>query len=202
MKKLFIVLFAASAAILSSSCTHNCFTRSDRQIIMTNKDSLLHIYTVDNPQENLVLREKSYDMTKRTLKTSWYRTLAHRMIVTVSDSTVGGVGIAGPQVGINKRIVAVQRFDKPGEPFEAYPNIHIIEYSEEKQCGPEGCLSVPGKRGEVERSEQIVIQYTDLRTMTHVKDTVKGFTAVIFQHEVDHLEGVIYTDKADEIISK
>jgi peptide deformylase len=105
------------------------------------------------------------------------------------------VGIAAPQIGINKRAVVVQRFDKPGEPFEAYPNIYIVECSEEKQKGPEGCLSVPDERHDVNRSTSVVISYYDIGKGEMVTETIEGFTAVIFQHEIDHLEGIIYTDR-------
>ena len=93
-------------------------------------------------------------------------------------------GLAAPQVGLNRRVVAVMRYDKPGYPFEVYPNIHIEYFSEQKQTGPEGCLSIPEIAGDVERSQQVVIRYTDPGTLSEVRDTVDGYTAVIFQHEV------------------
>jgi peptide deformylase len=89
-------------------------------------------------------------------------------------------------------------------PFEVYPNIRIVWASDSLSSGPEGCLSVPGRRGEVLRSHEIVVEYADLAAVRSdcstddipmVKDTVKGFTAVIFQHEVDHLDGVLYIDR-------
>lgn len=117
------------------------------------------------------------------------------MIKTVSDSTVDGVGIAGPQVGINRRIIAVQRFDKPDAPFEVFPNIYIQEYSKDTTCRDEGCLSVPNQNGKVVRSKWIIISYTNPQTLARQEDTIKGFTSIIFQHETDHLDGIIYTDR-------
>lgn len=117
------------------------------------------------------------------------------MLATVTDSTQQGVGIAGPQVGISRRVVAVQRFDKEGEPFEVYPNIRITAMREPFEPGMEGCLSVPNFRGEVRRSRDIDISYTSLSTLRDTTETVCGFTAVIFQHECDHLDGIIYTDR-------
>jgi peptide deformylase len=64
--------------------------------------------------------------------------------------------------------------------------------------GPEGCLSVPNQRGVVMRSPEIVIEYASITSAgeaTIIKDTVKGFTAVIFQHEIDHLDGTLYIDR-------
>lgn len=62
------------------------------------------------------------------------------------------------------------------------------------QSGPEGCLSIPDARADVERAKTVVIRYTDPATLQTVRDTVSGYTAVIFQHETDHLEGVLFTD--------
>lgn len=60
---------------------------------------------------------------------------------------------------------------------------------------PEGCLSIPGVSGSVLRSERIVVRYLDEESLRMAADTVEGFTAVIFQHEVDHLDGVLFIDR-------
>jgi peptide deformylase len=104
-------------------------------------------------------------------------------------------------VGLSRRIIAVQRFDKEGEPFEVYPTIRIESLSGDVVSGKEGCLSVPGKRGSVPRHTTVVVSYKDPLTLETIRDTVEGFTAVIFQHEIDHLEGVLYTDRADSLLS-
>ena len=97
-------------------------------------------------------------------------------------------------MGISKQLVAVQRFDKEGEPFEFYVNPIIENYSQETKWGWEGCLSVPGERDTVLRSTQVVITYRNPDSWEIVRDTVSGFTAVIFQHEIDHLYGKLYID--------
>ena len=133
------------------------------------------------------------------------------MVATVTHPTQDGVGIAGPQVGLNRRVVAVQRFDKePVEsdgrtdhPFEVYPNVRLVWTSDSKEMGPEGCLSVPDRSGNVLRSTEIVVEYADLKKLKEenpveipmVRDTISGFTAVIFQHEIDHLDGILYIDR-------
>ena len=89
----------------------------------------------------------------------------------------------------------VRRFDKAGEPFEVYPNIRVEYLSDEKRTGPEGCLSMPEIYGEVERSQTVVVSYVDISTLETVRDTVSGFTAVIFQHETDHLDGILFPDR-------
>ena len=165
-------------------------------------EGTMRVLTVRDSSDLEILRSKSSDLSIDALLSSDYDDLSRLMVATVTHPTQDGVGIAGPQVGLNRRVVAVQRFDKEGEPFEVYPNISIIWASDSLAAGPEGCLSVPDRRGNVLRSTQIVIEYADMASLSKdckeipmVRDTVSGFTAVIFQHETDHLDGVLYIDR-------
>lgn len=157
---------------------------------------ILKVYTISNREDSLLLRQKCTDFTPDELSSAEFAHFAEMMIKTVTHPSQDGVGIAGPQVGLSKRVVAVQRFDKEGQPFIVYPNISIVAYRGDLVSGPEGCLSVPECRGEVLRYRDIDIEYTSPQTLERVRENVKGFTAVIFQHEVDHLEGILYTDRA------
>lgn len=105
-----------------------------------------------------------------------------------------GVGLAGPQVGVQRRVVLVQRLDKPDEPVEWYLNPAITEYGAAEELGWEGCLSVPAGFGQVERSVAIRVAY-DLSDGQRVEEPVQGWTARIFQHELDHLDGVLFRDR-------
>ncbi len=148
---------------------------------------------VSNKTDSVILYTKSktfkVDRNDRKLKK-----LVNLMYETCNDTANAGVGIAAPQVGVNKRIVWVQRFDKEKEPFEVYFNIEITSFSSTKKEGWEGCLSVPSYRGIVNRSDSIVIKYDTFKEQ-NITETISGFTAVIFQHEIDHLEGILYTDR-------
>ena len=93
-------------------------------------------------------------------------------------------------------MVAVQRFDKEGEPFEFFVNPEIVELGDDAELGGEGCLSVPEIRGEVRRAQSLVLRYRDA-TFEERTERVEGFTAVIFQHEIDHLDGVLFVDKME-----
>ena len=128
------------------------------------------------------------------VETETFRVLRSRMLATVRDSLNEGVGIAAPQVGISRQLVAVQRLDKTGEPFEFYVNPEIIYFSQDTVLGQEGCLSIPGRMGSVYRSKEIVVRYRDELSFEWRQDTVREFTARIFQHEIDHLNGILYTD--------
>ena len=193
MKRCLIIVTTLMAL---ASCTGNGWSDSESRLIM-NGDGLMRVLTVDDPADSLILREPSAMMSVEELKAPEYEALARRMVITVTDPSQDGVGIAGPQVGVLRRVVAVQRLDKEGEPFEVYPNIRIVAFRGEPVSGPEGCLSVPGRRGKVLRWRDIDIEYTSPKTLQDTLETVQGFTAVIFQHECDHLDGVLYTDKLD-----
>lgn len=112
-------------------------------------------------------------------------------------STDGGVGIAAPQVGINRKVIWVQRFDKPGEPLEYFINPVIVWRSELQNLGPEGDLSIPDFRDQFYRSKVIQLEYADLKGQKY-SEIVEGFTAVIFQHEIDHLFGILISDKKEK----
>ncbi len=167
--------------------------------LVNGSDSLMRVLSVFDHEDSLVLRTKSVDFSDKDLQSEVFETLSAKLLHTVKHPSQDGVGIAAPQVGLNRRVVAVQRFDLPGEPFGVYPNVRIDSLWGEKVPGPEGCLSVPGWRGTVRRYDHVVVSYKDPSTLGTVRDTVEGFTAVILQHETDHLEGIIYTDRADSL---
>ena len=192
-------VFSLIAVAMAAVACHNgsIWTKAERGIIDGDGETM-RVLTVCDKADSLVLRTECIEINRKELRSYEYKMLADKMVKTVTSPEEDGVGIAGPQVGILRRIVAVQRFDKENEPFEVYPNIRIIRHRGEKEAGPEGCLSIPGKRGNVERYKDIDIRYTSLRTLRDTTETVKGFTAVIFQHECDHLDGILYTDYLNE----
>src|SRR5690606_40777586 len=108
-----------------------------------------------------------------------------------------GVGIAAPQVGINRNVIWVKRFDKEGEPLEFYINPKITWRSKLLRKGLEGCLSIADSAGEVFRNYTIRLRYQDAKGNDH-EEMVEGFSAVIFQHETDHLMGILFTDRLAE----
>ena len=159
---------------------------------------ILRLWKIDRHPDSLLLRAVSQPVTKEMLATDEFRRLNERMLVTVKDSLDEGVGLAAPLIGISRQLFVVQRFDKPGEPFETYLNPVLLEKSDSLIQGVEGCLSVPILWGNVSRSQEITLSYRNLN-FEEVTETIKGFTAVIFQHEYDHLQGQLYIDKMDSL---
>lgn len=171
------------------------FTDKEKAIILSgDKESKMHVYQVTDEKELAVLRTPSQDVK---VDDPLLEILEKRMLLTVQDPDHPGVGIAAPQVGVNKNLIWVQRFDKAGEPFEFYINPKIIWRSKLTRLGAEGCLSIPDRRENVKRSYAIRLQYWDKKGNI-IEENIEGFTAVIFQHEVDHLYGILYPDRLEE----
>ncbi len=181
------------STILLSSCGGG-FSDYERQIIGNSGEGIMPLWTVDIPEEEEFLRLKAEPLSASMISTPEFNVLCERMLATVNDPDNEGVGIAAPQVGLSRRLVAVQRFDKEGEPFEFFVNPEIVEFSEEREYGSEGCLSVPDMSGDVLRSTSIRLRYNRPSDFELVEEVVEGFTAVVFQHEIDHLNGVLYID--------
>ena len=153
----------------------------------------MYVLSVAEADDSLRLREKCLPVSEQMLRSEDYALLRRRMLATVQNPENEGVGIAAPQVGISRRMVAVQRFDKQGEPFEFFLNPEIVEYEGQTLIGSEGCLSVPDISDDVERWQRIRLRYRD-EAFAEREEVIEGFTAVIFQHEIDHLDGVLFID--------
>jgi peptide deformylase len=152
-----------------------------------------------------ILRRKAKPVTKFDKE---LQTLIDDMIETMRDAP--GVGLAAPQINIPQQLAVVEyaegeddeetEEDAPPKPKKLYVliNPEIVKVSEEKVMGIEGCLSIPGLVGEVERHESIQVKALN-RHGNPVKLKVSGWMARIFQHEIDHLNGVLYTDHATQV---
>ncbi|MDA3818017.1 MAG: peptide deformylase [Prolixibacteraceae bacterium] len=154
---------------------------------------LMELYVIDKQSDSLFLREACREVDDDVIGSVCMEYFRSRLLATVKDTLNPGVGIAAPQVGVELRMLYVQRFDKPNEPFEIYYNPVVEAFSDSTQTGNEGCLSVPGYMGDVERAHSIQLSYLD-SLGTPKKEEINGFTAVIFQHEIDHINGVLYYD--------
>ena len=188
------------------------FTAREEQIIR-QQDSLLYVTVM--PLDSAVLRTPTADFGPAELRSPLLDELMAKMLYTLRDPSQDGVGIAAPQVGIGRRLIWVQRLDKAGEPFECYLNIQVDSLLGDTVRGPEGCLSLPGLRGLVRRREVACVSYISAASLAHWRDMgadpglmpdriserIEGFTAIIFQHECDHLDGVLYIDRADSVFT-
>ncbi|MFH4968709.1 peptide deformylase [Gaetbulibacter sp. M240] len=203
MKNILLFLFVGSLLMSCGSkkgISSNGFSKAQTTLIM-NADYLtpMRVFKITSKSDSILLRTKS-EAVKVLPNDPVLKNFVNRLYATVRDSMSLGLGIAAPQVGILKNIIWVQRLDKNDMPFEVYLNPKIVEYSKEKQTAREGCLSIPNRRAVLEnRAEKIVVTY-DTMEGTQRTETVEGFTSVIFQHEVDHLNGILYLDHLNKEI--
>ena len=140
--------------------------------------------------EDEVLRKRSRRVDKFDKR---LRTLLDDMADTMYEAD--GVGLAAPQVGILKRVVVID----VGDGLVELINPEIIE-AEGAAVGVEGCLSVPGKRGTVERPERLVVRAQD-REGREFEFDAEGLFAVCICHELDHLDGIVYVDRMIEDVT-
>ncbi|PRD26919.1 UNVERIFIED_CONTAM: def2 [Trichonephila clavipes] len=145
-----------------------------------------------------ILKIKAATVAQGEFNSEWLLQLASAMHATMLERN--GVGIAAPQVYISKRVIIVASRANPRYPNapEMDPvvmvNPEILEFSQATCLGEEGCLSVPNERGEVERAQAVKVRYYNLQGEV-VETNFEGFPARIVQHEVDHLDGVLFVDR-------
>ena len=159
--------------------------------------TLRKIVTLPDP----VLRRKAHAVTKFDKNLS---TLIDDMVETMREAP--GVGLAAPQIGLSERLLVIEYHEREeDEENEDAPkkvwavlNPEIVKASEETIIGVEGCLSIPGLLGEVERHAEVHVKGLN-RHGKPMKVKAKGWLARIFQHEIDHLNGVLFTDLATRV---
>ncbi len=155
--------------------------------------SVRNIYTLPDP----VLRRKARKVTDFGPE---LQTLIDDMIETMRDEP--GVGLAAPQIGVSLRLIVVEYGDDEDE--EVPPKLFVVanpefgRVSPELIIGTEGCLSVPGYYGEVERHQAVTVKGQNRRGQP-MTIKAKDWLARIFQHEMDHLDGVLYVDRTEKI---
>jgi peptide deformylase len=142
-----------------------------------------------------VLRRKAHKVTNFDKDIS---TLIDDMFETMRQAP--GVGLAAPQIDISQRVIVVEYAEEEGEKPKSFAviNPEIIKTSAETEMGIEGCLSIPNLVGEVERFSAVVVKGFNQQGKP-VKIKSSGWLARIFQHEIDHLEGILFTDRATRI---
>ena len=158
------------------------------------------IITIPNP----ILRKKAHKVTEFGKE---FQVLVQDMIETMREAP--GVGLAAPQVGISQRVIVVEyaEYDEDAdedEQVETPKKLYVLvnpeftTLSEEMVLGIEGCLSVPDLVGEVERHLSVSLKGLN-RYGKPTRIKADGWLARIFQHEIDHLDGVVYPDRTDKI---
>lgn len=149
---------------------------------------ILKILTQPNP----ILRKKSIEISPEVIKSRGFKSLISSMAKTMVKTD--GVGLAAPQIGKNIRLAVINSKDG----VFCLINPKLTKKSWARELGQEGCLSIPGVFGKVKRHKKITLAYYN-QSGKKVKLTAAGMMARVLQHEIDHLDGILFIDKAVEI---
>lgn len=178
----------------------------------SNEKVLIHNGAIDTPfrvlqtdvkQDSLFLRKKCTDLDiKDIISNKDLQLFINRLRLTLAVQS--GVGIAAPQVGLGRNLFLFMRIDKKGIPVQVAINPRIVNHSDEIILFEgDGCLSVPKLSGTTKRYAWIDVEFYNEKG-EFIKERLSGtsresdFTGVIFQHEFDHLQGVLFIDKLAE----
>lgn len=199
MKRL---LYVFGLLLVFSSCnTYKNMTEEEIALINNgDTDTPYRVLLTTDKEDSLFLRRKSIDVDVDSIKDNKDLQLFIRRLALTMD-VESGVGIAAPQVGLGRNIFIFVRLDTPNYPVHAAINPKIVGHSDEIVCFEgDGCLSIPGISGNTKRYAWIDVEYYNHHGEL-IKERLSGhsrdddFTGVIFQHEYDHLQGVLFTDK-------
>ena len=165
------------------------------------------IVTVENKKDEKFLRKKTEEFDFKKFSRPEIRELIVKMKKAMRQAR--GIGLSANQIGLNMRvfIVKIQKIDRRGntrslsaseQKFYAVFNPEITKYSKETALMEEGCLSVPGVYGAVERPEKVMLTGFD-KNGKRIRIKAWGLLAKVFQHEIDHLNGKLFIDRAKEL---
>lgn len=148
-----------------------------------------------------LLRKKARRIPKAYLRSQAFKDLCRSMVYTMRRS--GGVGLAAPQIGFPYALISMEmrptrsRPSAKGKKPLIVINPKITSFSKERTSDWEGCLSVPGLRGKVPRARKITVEYMTAEG-EKVTENTSGLWARIFQHEIDHLNGILFVDRIED----
>jgi peptide deformylase len=174
-------------------------TDNEKQLIQSaDGETPFRVLLITNKADSIILRTKAPDVNL-SKDNEVIQHLIARMKATMKVES--GVGIAAPQIGISRNIYLFTRIDKPDAPVEVAINPKIVSFPNENICFErDGCLSIPDVSANSVRYAWVEVEYSNEKG-EKMREKLSGysreddFTVIIFQHEFDHLRGILFTDK-------
>ncbi|PXV58122.1 peptide deformylase [Dysgonomonas alginatilytica] len=175
------------------------FTQEEKNLINNGTpETPFRVLTITDQQDSIFLRQKC-SAIENSNGSKDLQLLIDRLKATMAFEE--GVGIAAPQVGIAKNLFLFTRIDQPDYPVIVAINPKIVNHPQETICFErDGCLSIPDVSGNSIRYPWVDVEYTD-ENGNLVQERLEGysretdFTGIVFQHEFDHLQGILFIDK-------
>jgi peptide deformylase len=194
-----IVSFAFILFFLGACSSAKKLTEQEINLFSSIRENEpLRILQITNREDSLLLRSISKNVNYKKDKIAIDQLIARLKTTMIAAP---GIGLAAPQIGISRNIFIFRRIDKEGRPIEVAINPKIINFPESTICFEnDGCLSIKGLRGNSKRYEWVEVEYIN-EAGKKIREKLVGysrdsdFTAIVFQHEFDHLKGVLYIDK-------
>jgi len=202
-KKICLCWIMTGMTVLFISCkTIQPFGGAEQSLILSDTPEMpFRVLQVTDQQDSILLRKRSTDLKNFATDVAFHLLVA-RLKTTLEAEN--GVGIAAPQVGIAKNLFLFKRLDLPDRPVQVAVNPKIIQRPDTLVCFErDGCLSVPDRSGNSLRYPWIEVEYFN-ENGKKVWERLEGysrqntFTAIIFQHEYDHTQGILFTDRLCE----
>lgn len=199
MKRGFLISLLVFMAVSCKITSPLEFSVHEKKRIGKDPQALpMRVLLTTHLEDSLFLRKPCQNIVPN--KDNYYlQHLIQRMHATMIQH--GGIGIAANQVGIGRNLFLITRYDKPNTPVEVIINPKIINHSTNSIAFiGDGCLSIPGKRGTTNRHEWVLVGYYNEQGQ-YIEEKIEGywhpnnFTAIIFQHEYDHLQGILFVDR-------
>ena len=200
-KKKYLII--TGMALLFISCKiMQPFSGAEKSLILSGTAEMpFQVLQVTDKQDSIMLRN-TCSYLKNYATDSTFHLLVARLKTTLEAEN--GVGIAAPQVGISKNLFLFMRLDSPDQPIQVAVNPKIVQHPDTLVCFErDGCLSIPDCSGNSLRYPWIEVEYFNEKG-AKVRERLEGysrrdsFTAIIFQHEYDHTQGILFTDRLCE----
>ncbi len=169
------------------------FTKTELRLILKDDiDKPMRVLNYFNHKDSLILRTQSSDIDNFTDKNL---TIFIDRLMTTAINSPNDLGIAAPQVGVNKKLIIMQRLDKAKKPFEIYLNPQILAYSEDFILVLESCQSIPNIKGNTYRAEWIEISYYTIEGIEVIEKITDAVISQFFQQKTDYLDGIVFLDR-------
>ncbi|MDR1583802.1 MAG: peptide deformylase [Prevotellaceae bacterium] len=204
MKNLYLLLICIAGLVLASCSNKAAFSAAEKALINESAAEIpFRVLKITNFQDSVLLRTPCNDINMADITGNPdFDLLVARLKTTLALEQ--GVGIAAPQVGIERNVFLFMRLDLPDTPVVVVVNPRIVNHPDATVCFErDGCLSIPDIRGNSVRYSWVEVEYYNETGML-IREKLEGhsragnFSAVIFQHEYDHLQGVLFIDKLCE----
>lgn len=191
-----IIFFFIVRQCMSGSTNFPNFNSEQKSLIDEKEKSTFRLLNIKNKSDSLILKKSSTNIS--FFNDPYLKKLVESMKLTMQDTSFKGTSLSAPKIGINKNIIILKSNLNDSIFFKEYINPKILIYSDTFKRSPDFCISIPGINSNVYRALSIELEYNDLNGKDF-RETIRNFEiSAILQHEIDHLQGILWLDKINQ----